>query len=328
MADLEMTKVLVTGGTGFIGSNLVIGLVEKGYDVRVFDNNFRGKSSNLDHIKDKIEWVQGDIRNIDDVKKAVKGVHTVYHLAFVNGTENFYKMPELVLEVGVKGHLNIMDAVENEDSVKTFVYASSSEVYQNANVIPTPENIECIVPDVSNPRYSYGGGKLMGELLTLHYMKRTDVKKVIFRPHNIYGGSMGFEHVVPQLAKKIFDATENFSKESAEITIQGSGEETRAFCYVSDAVDGIIITGEKGEDGHVYHVGKEEEISIIDLVRKIGESYNIDLKINKGELLQGSTPRRCPDISKLADLGYTPTVTIEEGLNTTLDWYKNYYLNN
>ena len=323
-----MTNVLVTGGTGFIGSNLVLELVKRGYNVRVFDNNFRGKLDNLESVKEKVEFVEGDIRNLNDVKRAVSGMEVVYHLAFINGTEYFYKLPELVLEVGVKGQINMIDAISDESTVKTFIYASSSEVYQNATEIPTTESIMCVVPDVTNPRYSYGGGKLMGELLTLHYLKRDDLKKVIFRPHNIYGGAMGFEHVVPQLAKKIFDATEGFTNNSAEITIQGNGSETRAFCYVSDAVDGIILTAEKGEDGNVYHVGKEEEISILDLIKRISEYYNIDLKINTGELQAGSTPRRCPDVSKLKELGYVPTVTLTEGLKETLSWYKNYYLNN
>ena len=99
-----MTDVLVTGGTGFIGSNLVVALVKSGAKVRVFDNNIRGKSENLDSVRDQIEMIEGDIRNLSDVQKAVEGVDTVYHLAYINGTENFYNKPELVLDVGIKGN--------------------------------------------------------------------------------------------------------------------------------------------------------------------------------------------------------------------------------
>ena len=328
MADSEMHNVLVTGGTGFIGSGLVKGLVKKGFKVRVFDNNFRGNTENINEILDQIELFEGDIRNPNDVIEAVKGMKTVYHLAFINGTENFYNRPELVLDVGVRGHLNICDAVMKENGVETFIYASSSEIYQTPEQIPTPEKVPGLVPDVNNPRYSYGGAKLMGEILTLHYLKKEGLKKVIFRPHNIYGEAMGFEHVIPQLAKKIHDASNGFKNDTAEIEIQGSGKETRAFCYVDDAVEGIILSATEGGDNEVYHVGKEEEISIIDLLNKIAEIYNVQLNITHTDLQLGSTPRRCPDITKLRGLGYEPKVTLEDGLKKTLSWYRNYYENN
>ncbi len=323
---MEKKKVLVTGGTGFIGSNLVRGLLKEGYEVRVFDNNYRGKLTNIDDLSKKITFVNGDIRIFDDVLKAVEDCQIIYHLAFINGTENFYQHPDLVLEVGLKGHLNIVDAIAQTNTVETFVYASSSEIYQVPGHIPTTEKIRGIVPDVHNPRYSYGGSKLMGELLTLHYLKTPNVKRIIFRPHNIYGPAMGFEHVIPQIVKKIVDASDGLRQHSVSIEIQGSGEETRAFCYVKDAIKGIILSAEQGLDGEVYNVGKQEEVKIIDLVRKIGAAMGVQLKITHSNLLMGSTPRRCPDVSKLKALGYQPYISLTEGIRTTVNWYQSYYM--
>jgi UDP-glucose 4-epimerase len=322
-----MTNVLVTGGTGFIGSALVKGLVKKGYHVSVFDNNFRGVLNNLREVMDDITFIEGDIRDPEAVNKSVEGIDHVYHLAFINGTENFYNHPDLVLEVGIKGHFNIMEAVQHS-KVSNFIYASSSEIYQTPGVIPTPESIPAMIPDVSNPRYSYGGSKLLGEILTLHYPLHDGCKKKIFRPHNIYGPAMGFEHVIPQIVRKIYHASEGLTKQEATIEIQGSGEETRAFCYIDDAVDGIITMAEKGEDRNVYHLGKEEEVKIIDLVRGIGEAMGITLTIEHTDLQIGGTPRRCPDIAKLRGLGYDPTVSLKEGLQKSVDWYANYYRTN
>jgi len=323
---MQKKKVLVTGGTGFIGSNLVRGLLKKDYEVRVFDNNYRGKLHNIEDITEQLEFVEGDIRSADDVLKAVKDCQIVYHLAFINGTENFYNHPDLVLEVGVKGHLNILDAIAKTEEMETFVYASSSEIYQVPDHIPTTEKIRGIVPDVHNPRYSYGGSKLIGELLTLHYLKSPKVKRIIFRPHNIYGPAMGFEHVIPQIVKKIVDASDGLRKKAVSIEIQGSGEETRAFCYVKDAIKGIILSAERGLDGEVYNVGKEEEIKIIDLVKKIGVAMGIQLKINHTNLLMGSAPRRCPDVGKLKALGYDPYISLTEGIRASVNWYQSYYL--
>lgn len=322
---MEKKKVLVTGGTGFIGSNLVRGLLKKGYRVRVFDNNYRGKMNNLKDLTDQIEFIEGDIRIFNAVLKAVQGCHIIYHLAFINGTENFYNHPDLVLEVGVKGHLNILDAIAQTKAVETFIYGSSSEIYQAPNHIPTTEKIGGIVPDVHNPRYSYGGAKLMGELLTLHYLKVPNVKRIIFRPHNIYGPAMGFEHMIPQIVKKIIDASDGLRNKSVSIDIQGSGKETKAYCYVKDAIKGIILSAEQGLDDEVYNVGKQEETKIIDLVKKIEEAMGIQLNIKRSRLLMGSTPCRCPDVSKLNTLGYQPYTSLTQGIRTTVNWYQSYY---
>lgn len=321
-----MTKALVTGGTGFIGSGLVKALLSDGFQVRVFDNNFRGKLDNLQDVINDIELCEGDIRDSAITDKAVAGCNHVYHLAFINGTEFFYKYPGLVMDVGIRGHFNIMDA-SKKHGIEKFIYASSSEVYQTPPTIPTPEEVPGIVPDVMNPRYSYGGSKLTGELLTFHYLEDASMTRIVFRPHNIYGPAMGFEHVIPQLIEKIFTASDSFKNDTADISIQGSGMETRAFCYIDDAINGILLAATKGKDRNVYHIGTDTETEIIELASLLGSSLGVMVNTSPGELQKGSTLRRCPDISKLRALGYSPKVSLKQGSNKTVHWYKNYFLN-
>lgn len=319
-----MARICVTGGSGFIGSALVRELVARGNEVRVFDNNSRGAMSNLADVKDRVAFIQGDVRNQADALRAVQGCDDVYHLAFINGTEYFYTKPDLVLDVGIRGHFTVMDACADA-GVRSFIYASSSEVYQTPALLPTPEDVPGSVPDVRNPRYSYGGGKLAGELLTLHYRQESSMRRLIFRPHNIYGPAMGFEHVIPQLVKKLHKAAAGIMGSSVEIEIEGDGNQTRAFCHVADAVNGIILVGEKGENREIYHVGMDEERSIRELIAAMGGLLNLKVAIRSGPLPKGGTLRRCPDIAKLRALGYAPALTLEKGLADAVHWYWNHY---
>ena len=195
-----MSSILVTGGSGFIGSALVKALVRDGHSVRVLDDNSRGAPRSLREVEGDIEFIGGDIRDAAAVARAVHGMDEVHHLAFVNGTEFFYSAPELVLDVGVKGMINVIDACRSE-GVGSLVLASSSEVYQTPPHVPTDEHAPLIVPDPTNPRYSYGGGKIISELMALNYGRKYFERVLIFRPHNVYGPDMGWEHVVPQFAR-------------------------------------------------------------------------------------------------------------------------------
>jgi nucleoside-diphosphate-sugar epimerase len=317
----QCKKILVTGGTGFIGAGVVKGLVDQGNEVRVLDNNYRGHTGRLDGYMDKLEFIEGDIRDRSTVFKAVEGMEVIYHLAFINGTKHFYEIPEKVLEVGVKGALNTLEATI-EFGLERYVLASSSEVYQTPMKIPTDESERIYLEDITNPRYSYAGGKIISELLALNYLRKTNTDCVIFRPHNIYGADMGWEHVIPEIMVKLHKATNGFSNTDATIEIQGDGSETRAFCYIDNAVEGFILCGEKGGDGEIYHVGEMREISIRELIEKMAGTLGINLKIIPGKLMPGGTPRRCPDTKKIESLGYAPEITLEEGLKRTLEWYK------
>ena len=229
----------------------------------------------------------------------------------------FYKIQSKVFEVGVKSCLNIYDYFKYTDT--SIILASSAEVYQTPAHVPTDENVALIVPDVKNPRYSYGGSKIFSELLVMNYGLDFFKKSIIFRPHNIYGPNMGYKHVVPQIIKKAVDSQEN---QNNFIELIGSGNETRAFCYIDDLVNGLIILMEKGEDKEIYHIGNDDELSIFDLAKKITNLIDIKINLRKGEQTHfGGTMRRCPDISKMRKIGYDPKISIDIGLEKSVEWY-------
>jgi nucleoside-diphosphate-sugar epimerase len=313
-------KIAVTGGTGFIGSALVRRLLADGHAVRVFDDDSRGRATRLDDIRADIEIINGDIRDADAVRRALGGQDAVWHLAYVNGTQFFYEKPDLVLDVGVKGMINVIDACRAH-GVGELIYASTSEVYQTPGVVPTPEDVAMIVPDPTNPRYSYGSGKIIGEMMALH-MATTFMNRVqIFRPHNVYGPDMGWEHVLPQFVLRMKNAAAASDADPLPFPIQGDGSETRAFNYIDDFIDGVILMSQKGASGEVYHVGTPEEISIRDVAVMAGRYFNRDIAIEPQPLMKGGTPRRCPDIGKLSALGYAPKVTLAEGFPILAAWY-------
>jgi len=314
------SKILVTGGSGFIGSALVKALVHAGEKVRVFDNNSRGNPRRLASLEKDIEFMAGDIRDTAAVEKAAQGMDEVHHLAFVNGTEFFYSAPELVLDVGVRGMVNVIDTCRKH-GIGKLVLASSSEVYQTPPHIPTAEDAPLVVPDVQNPRYSYGAGKLISEVMAINYGRKYFERVLIFRPHNVYGPDMGWEHVVPQFALRMLRQGKQQPSGRLRFEIQGSGAETRSFCFVDDLVAGVMVMRDKGEHLGIYHVGTTEEVSVADVARRIAALAGREIDLVPGKLHAGGTPRRCPDISKLAKLGYKPRVSLNEGLKPTVDWY-------
>jgi nucleoside-diphosphate-sugar epimerase len=314
-------KVLVTGGSGFIGSGLVKALLRAGCSVRVFDDNSRGNLRRLSDIKDDIEFIAGDIRDAAAIESAARGMDEVHHLAFVNGTKFFYSAPDLVLDVGVRGMTNVIDACRKQN-IGTLVLASSSEVYQTPPKIPTDESAPLVVPDVQNPRYSYGAGKLISEVMAINFGRKYFERVLIFRPHNVYGPDMGWEHVIPQFALRLQAAGKRQPSGKLRFEIQGTGEETRSFCYIDDLVAGVMVMRDKGEHLGIYHVGTAEEVAIADLAQRIAAHAGRDIEIVASKRAPGSTLRRCPDISKLARLGYKPRVPLTQGLPPTLDWYR------
>lgn len=318
---MAQNKILVTGGIGFIGAKLVERLVASGYRVVVLDNSFRGSRERLNGLKNKVRFVDGDIRVKDDVRRAARDCSVIFHLAFINGTRYFYEKPELVLEVGIKGALNTLE-VAVEAGLKKYILASSSEVYHQPDVIPTPESARLIIPDAHNPRYSYAGGKIISELLVLNYLRNSRVKHLIFRPHNVFGPQMGFEHVIPQIMRKLYIASGDWSKKKCKIKIQGSGKETRAFCYIDDAIDQIMAIFKKGVSGEIYNVGMDKELAITQLIKDIARLLGIEVDIIPGALRPGGALRRCPDIAKVCSLGYKRKDHYKEGLKRTIEWYK------
>jgi len=309
---------LVTGGAGFLGSALVRRLLHDGHRVRVFDNGSRGSVSRLSDLRDHVELVPGDIRDAEAVSRATAGIDSVCHLAYVNGTQFFYTKPELVLDVGVKGMVNVLDACLRRQ-IPELVLASSSEVYQNPPVVPTSELVPLSIPDPSNPRYSYAAGKIISEIMALNYGPRFE-RVLIVRPHNVYGPEMGWEHVIPQFVVRM-KALAGSQPDPVRFPIQGTGQQKRSFVFIDDFVDGLVLVMDTGAHLGIYNIGTEEETAIADLARMVGAYFGRQVEIQPGPPAHGGPDRRCPDISKIRALGYNPRVSLPDGLATTMRWY-------
>jgi UDP-glucose 4-epimerase len=315
-----MAKVAVSGAGGFIGAYLTRKLLGEGHHVLAIDNFVRGEPARLANLQGELERVDLDVRDKDGLLRILPGVDAVFHLAAVNGTENFYTQPQLVLDVGVRGALAVSEACI-EAGVPDLIVASSAEVYQTPAVVPTPEDIPMVIPNSLNPRYSYGGSKLISELIAFNYCRDKLNKVQVFRPHNIYGPDMGWKHVIPQLVAKVQQAV---ADGSLKIELQGDGTETRAFCYVDDVVDGILTMWARGDSMEVYHIGSMEEVPIRDLAKLVAQSVNTNVELVPGPAAEGGTPRRCPDIAKMRALGYEPKMGLAEGVGRTASWYINH----
>lgn len=308
-------KILVTGGLGFIGSNIVSALIHRDHAVTVFDDSSRGNLDNVRDFLDRIMLVEGDIRDKSAIRAACEGIEAIVHLAAIQGTENFYRIPHHVLDVNVNGVVNMLDTCAHTGA-RRFFFASSSEVYGTPDIFPTPESSALKIPDVLNPRYSYAGSKIIGELMTINYAKYYGFDYTIVRYHNVYGPAMGWQHVIPQFIARL--------EKGEEFTVQGDGEQRRAFCYVDDAVSASLqaLLTDAGAN-QIFNIGNpEKEWTINELVELL-------CKISGKKIVQKHVPfegegvrRRIPDIALAQELlGFNPKVQLEEGLRRTHDWY-------
>ena len=308
---MKKKTFLVTGGTGFIGSNISNLLIKKNYNVKIFDNNSRGSIRKIKNFKKKIKFIKGDIRNKQSLNRALKKTDAVIHLAYVNGTKYFYSDPVLILDIAIKGILNIIEGcIKNK--IKELYLASSSEVYQTPKKIPTDEQESLKIPNIFNPRYSYGGGKIITELMGVHYGKKYFKKLIIFRPHNVYGPNMGYEHVVPQFINRFK------SLKGKNFKIQGTGNEIRSFIYIADFLNGFNAILNRGKHLNVYNIGTSEKIKIKDLAYKLSKIFKKKIIIQKTSLAKGSTKVRIPNINKIKKLGFVPKFNLDKGLKETL----------
>jgi len=325
-------RYLVTGGAGFIGSALVKRLISDGHEVVVLDDFSRGQMERLHGVQCDI--MCGDIRDPKYLDRAMPGADSVIHLAYLQGTQTFYEEPRQVLDVAVRGMLNVLAGCEKW-GVGELLLVSSSEAYQVATMVPTPETVPCSVPDPLNPRYSYGGGKIACELMASAWQRTGVLDRVIIaRPHNIFGPDMGREHVIPQFCQRMNELLDQLTLDPIPFPIQGSGQETRSFCYIDDCIDQFAILLEHAQACQlagtgIYHVGQMEERTIADVAHAIAACYERQIKLQPGTLPQGSPPRRLPDTAKIRKLysaagrtwRHTP---FEEGLAATVAWYRDH----
>ena len=322
-----MTSALITGGTGFIGLNLAKNLLSKGYSVTLVDNLFRGKNDkDVQEVlrNKKAKFVKCDLTDAKRLSKLKKHDY-VFHLAAINGTKYFYEIPDIVLRTNILTTLNMLEWYAKHKG-KRLVFSSSSEAYAGTikkfgGKVPTPEDIALSIDDVFNARWSYGGSKLAGELLVINYGRQRKFDFSIVRYHNIYGPRMGHEHVIPEFVKRIV-------KKENPFTVKG-GKETRAFCFVSDAVEATrkVAIASKTADQIVNVGNSREEIGITELAKRLFRVAKVNPKFKILPAPKGSVSRRCPDTTKQRKLaGFVPKVSLNEGLKITFDWYREHYL--
>jgi nucleoside-diphosphate-sugar epimerase len=306
--------IIVTGGAGFIGKHLVRRLEAEGKQVSIVDNYSRANDKdNLFEPLDVTKYSEIDSAFWDAGTISKEAINEVIHLAYINGTRHFYERPYEVMQVAVGGMLNVIQCCRDY-KVKKFTLVSSSEVCR-FKPMNTGEIIPLIIPDVYNPRYSYAAGKIMSEMMALHCGLFD--KLTIVRPFNVYGPGMSLGHVVPDIIEQ-FKADD--SREPIEIKLIGSGDETRSFCYIDDLIDGLMIARERGEHRGIYNIGNPQETSIRHLAGMIGAISGKNFILSFGDSWrEGDLPRRRPDISKLAALGYEPKWTLWNGLSATME---------
>ncbi len=311
---IESKKILITGGAGFIGSHLVDAL-SKSNCVIILDNFSSGKKENIEHHQENsdVEIITGDIRDKSLLYKITKDIDIIYHLA-VQCLRVSIKDPEINHEVNATGTLNLcMAALKN--SVKRFVYISSSEVYGTALKIPMPEDHPC------EPMTVYGASKLAGEAYALAYHRTYGLNSIVVRPFNTYGPRAHFEgaygEVIPKFVPRVLS--------NMPPIIFGNGSQTRDFTYVSDTVRGIIMASECDKMiGRVVNIANGSETSINKLAKIIIQKLN---KKNLKPLYEKNRPgdvmRHFADISKAKKLfNYTPQVNIGKGIELYIDWFK------
>jgi nucleoside-diphosphate-sugar epimerase len=320
-----VTRALVTGGAGFIGYHLSRYLADEGLDVTVLDNFARAEEdAEFEALtrRDNITLAKLDITDPASFEELDGGYDYVYHLAAINGTGNFYRIPDRVLKVGVLGTIHLLDWFKDQGPGK-LLFSSSSEAYAGALgllgddfPIPTPEDVPLVVDDPSNVRWSYGASKIIGEVALHAWAQAHDMNRFsIIRYHNIYGPRMGFEHVIPQFIERIV-------KQEDPFRIYG-GDATRTFCYVRDAVIATRVVMEaESTDGQVVHVGRSnDEIEITALARKLFQVAGVNPTIAQELVPEGSVRRRCPNTDRLRSLDFEAATSLDEGLRACYEWY-------
>ncbi len=313
-------RVVVTGGGGFIGAYLVKRLVHDGWDVAVVDTMVRGDASRFAEVADDVELFSCDVR--DEQPSSARSPAPRWSCTWRRSTA-----PRTSTSGPSSSSTSVCAGRWPSSTpgarvgVPDLVVASTAEVYQTPAIVPTPETIPLTLPDSLNPRYSYGGSKIVSELIAFNYAQDHYRQVQVFRPHNVYGPDMGWKHVIPQFILRAAEGRDTNADGRCRSSIQGDGSETRAFCFVDDIVSGLLTMYENGGHREIYHIGNDEEVTIRDLAERVGKGLGVELDIRSEEAAVGGTPRRCPDISKMRGLGYEPTVSLDEGLQRTVEWY-------
>ena len=325
-----MKKTLITGGAGLIGFNLITYLLAETDDQLVVVDNFsRGrKDREFEELiaTDRVTFHNADLCDQESFKKFGSGYDYIYHLAAVNGTDNFYKKPAEVLRINTLATLYLLEWMRETRSKAKLLFTATCESYAggleafNQLPIPTPENVSLVVSDPMNERWSYAGSKIVNELFVINYARAYGFQTLVIRPHNFYGPRDFGEHVIPDFMERVKNKVDPF-------LIRGA-DNTRSFLFITDGVRAMrgLMKHEQTEPVEIVNIGSNEEITMQELAEILFKA--VGWKPKKLEITnapKGSTKRRQGDSSKLMSMiDWKPLVSIEQGLRQTYQWYAAY----
>lgn len=309
-----MTTCLVTGGSGFIGSHVVDGLLARGRQVRVLDDFSTGKRENLEHVKDRVEIVAGSVVDPVDVANAMRGVSHVFHLAAMPSVQRSVEEPLLSHAACATGTVTVLDAARKA-GVKRVVYAASSSAYGD---IPGDVRRE---DEPVSPMSPYAAAKLAGEFYCRCFTTVYGLETVRLRFFNIFGPRQDPKSPYSGVIA-LFIAAMSAGKTP---TIFGDGMQSRDFTYVENAVQAVLKASEApAAVGNVYNVGNgAKSINLLELVQHLNDLLGTNLKPQFGPERAGDVRHSQADVTRARrDLGYDPTVNFAEGLRRTMAWYR------
>ncbi len=304
---------LVTGGAGFIGSHIVEELVRRGERVRVVDNLSTGKRENLQHLMGEIEFMEGDLRDLDTAMKSVEGADFVLHQAAVPSVPRSIKDPKGVTEHNVNGTLHLLIAARNGD-VKRVVYASSSSVYGDSPLLP---KVEDFLPSPLSP---YAASKLAGEYYCQVFYQVYSLETICLRYFNVFGPRQDPLSPYAAVISKFINLA--FGKEP--LVVYGDGEQTRDFSFVANVVQANLLACEaEGVAGETLNVGCGDRISLNQLVEELKKIIDPGLNVEYAAPRPGDVKHSLASIEKARELlGYEPGVPFAEGLRRTVEWFE------
>jgi UDP-glucose 4-epimerase len=303
-------RTLVTGGGGFIGSNLVRGLLERGDDVRVLDNFSTGNRANLADLVDDVEIVEGELRSYERVHAATRGIEVVFHQGALPSVPRSVQDPLTTGAVNVEGTLNVLLAARDE-GVRRVVFASSSSVYGNSDELP---RVETQNPDPISP---YGVSKLAAERYCVSFSRVYPLETVALRYFNVFGPRQNphsqYAAVVPRFISAI--------AAGEPVPIYGDGEQSRDFTYVGNVVTANLLAAEAdGVNGEILNVASGRSETVNDLAEVLGRILERPLEKEFLPERTGDVRHSWADVSAARRLlGYEPEVGFEEGLRLTAD---------
>jgi UDP-glucose 4-epimerase len=308
-----MAKYLVTGGAGFIGSHISEELVKRDHEVRILDNFLTGKKENIASLLDKIEFIEGDIKDFETCQLALEGVDFVLHQAALPSVPRSIKDPLTTNENNIRGTLNVLLA-SREAKVKKVVFASSSSVYGDDTHLPKIEGRQ------GNPLSPYALSKLVGEHYCRIFSQIYGLSTVFLRYFNIFGPRQDpfsqYAAVIPNFITKMLKGEKPI--------IFGDGEQSRDFTYVSNVVEANILAS-KAQDisGEAFNIACGERTTVNSLAKTINEVLKINIDPVHDEPRPGDVKNSFAEISKARKmLKYEPLVPFNEGLKKTIDWYQ------